>query len=100
MARGPVGAEVVAAVAEVVDALGDRPGAPGVPVGVGVPGMVDRQGVLRFAPHLPAAAGADIGGLLRRRLPGTPVTVENDATLALLAEHQRARRRGWTTSCW
>jgi glucokinase len=55
------------------------------PTGVGVPGMVDRTGTLRFAPNLPGVAGADVAGLLGRAL-GRAVVVENDANLALLAE--------------
>ena len=93
-----VGTDVVDAVAGVVEALADpadgTPPGAAMPVGVGVPGMVDRRGVLRFAPNLPAAAGADVGGLLRRRLGRTAVLVENDATLAVLAEHQLGAARG------
>jgi glucokinase len=43
--------------------------------------------VLRFAPNLPGAAGADFRALLRDPLGREPV-VENDANLALLAELQ------------
>jgi glucokinase len=115
---GPTGDDVAAAVVDVVVALGDR--VPGTgdserrPVGVGVPGMVDRLGGLRFAPNLPGAAGTDFPALiadrLAERLTGrltaplaprhrqrgsvpSPV-VENDANLALWAEHRLGAARG------
>ena len=83
-------AEVVALLEEkVADAGGPRP-----PVGVGVPGMLDRRGVLRFAPNLQGASGADIGSLVSIRLPDTTLVVENDANCAALAEHRRGAARG------
>lgn len=104
--RGMVGAAVADAVAAVVSRLaigasapsGGRPAGggepegvartgPPLPVGVGVPGMVDRRGgILRFSPNLPGAVGADMGGLLGERLPGSAVRVDNDANCAAVAE--------------
>jgi glucokinase len=57
-----------------------------VAVGAGVPGLVDRDGVLRFAPNLPGVVELPVGRLLRdaTRLP---VTVDNDNTCALWGEH-------------
>ncbi|HXX88798.1 MAG TPA: ROK family protein [Acidimicrobiales bacterium] len=55
-------------------------------VGVGLPGLVDDHGVLRFAPNLPAGAGVPVGEQLARRLGGARVVVDNDATCAALAE--------------
>jgi glucokinase len=95
--RGEEGGEVADAVAQVVAALGRETGAgavPELPVGVGAPGMLDRQGVLRFAPNLQGAAGTDIRALVGARLPGTPLVVENDANCAALAEHRRGAARG------
>jgi glucokinase len=57
------------------------------PVGVGAPGMVDRAGVLRYAPNLQAATGADLLSLIAPRLAPAPVVVENDANCAVHAEH-------------
>ncbi len=54
-------------------------------VGVGAPGLVDSDGVLRFAPNLPGGAGLDIAGQLSARL-GLPVVVDNDATCATVGE--------------
>ena len=64
------------------------------PVGVGAPGMVDRDGCLRYAPNLPHADGVDWSGLIGAQLPGRRVVVENDANLAVLAEHRLGAARG------
>ncbi|MDQ3978714.1 MAG: ROK family protein, partial [Actinomycetota bacterium] len=48
----PVGeGAVLSTMAEVVTALSGDVGAPTTALGVGVPGLVDREGVLRFAPN-------------------------------------------------
>jgi glucokinase len=54
-------------------------------VGVGVPGLVDRHGVIRSSPNLPGADHLDIGRSLEDLL-GQAVVVDNDATCALIAE--------------
>jgi glucokinase len=54
-------------------------------VGVGVPGLVTRHGVLRAAPNLDGVADFPISELLSQRL-GSHVYVDNDATCATLAE--------------
>lgn len=90
-----VGAEVADAVAEVVAELGRATGqSGGVPVGVGAPGMVDRRGVLRFAPNLPGAAGADVRSLVAGRLGAAALVVDNDANFAAVAEHRLGAARG------
>ncbi len=63
-------------------------------LGVGVPGLVTRAGVLRAAPNLDGVADFDVSGLLAARL-GFPVTVGNDATCAALAEHTSGAGRGF-----
>lgn len=55
-------------------------------VGLGMPGLVDRDGRLRFAPNLPGVEEVAVGDILRDRV-GLPIVVENDATCALWAEH-------------
>jgi glucokinase len=64
-------------------------------VGVGAPGMVDRRGYLHFAPNLPQAHGLDWSRVVGERLPGRRVVVENDANLAVLAEHRLGAARGY-----
>jgi glucokinase len=109
--RNIVGGHVAAAVAEVVADL-DRalaastptrapaptptraPTPTPAPVGVGAPGMVDRQGRLCFAPNLPQAQGVDWNELIGDRLPGRTVLIENDANFAVLAEHRLGAARG------
>ena len=54
-------------------------------VGVGVPGLVSRHGVLRSAPNLDGVAEFDVAGLLSERLDHH-VHVDNDGTCAAVAE--------------
>jgi glucokinase len=70
------------------------PGAVPPDVGVGVPGLVDDHGVLRFAPNLPVGTGVDVGARLADALGGTRVVVDNDATCAALAEWTVGAARG------
>jgi glucokinase len=79
--------EAIAAVA--LDVEGDAAG-----VGVGVPGLVDRQGVLRFAANLKGVDDFPIGEQLAARL-GVPVRVDNDATCAAWGERQVGAARGY-----
>lgn len=62
-------------------------------VGIGLPGLVDRTGVLRFAPNLPGIAELPVGRLVAEAT-GLPVRVENDATCATWAEHTVGAARG------
>jgi len=59
--------------------------APVLGIGVGSPGMVDRAGVVRFAPHL-GWFDVDLRGALAERF-GVPVHVVNDANGMALAVH-------------
>jgi glucokinase len=63
-------------------------------VGVGVPGLVDRAGVLRFAPNLPGVEDLAIKAELEARL-GVPVRVDNDATCAAWGERQVGAAQGY-----
>lgn len=69
-----------------------------VPVGIGIAGLVDTSGVLRFSPNLATASGADVGNLVTSRLPedfgGTTVRAHNDANCTALAELVLGSARG------
>lgn len=62
-------------------------------VGVGVPGLVTRDGVLRAAPNLIDINDFQVGSLLSDRL-GVQVEVDNDATCATVAEWKCGAARG------
>lgn len=76
----PVGGGIVPFL---VDIVGRFPGVTSV--GVGMPGIVSRDGVVAFAPHLPEVRDMALRDDLGARL-GLPVAVDNDATCAALAE--------------
>lgn len=78
-----------------IDVLVDLAGSLGHEgwLGVGVPGLVTRSGILRAAPNLDGVADFDVRGLLTGRLGGT-VVVDNDATCATVAEWQLGAARG------
>jgi glucokinase len=59
-----------------------------VPIGVGLPGMMRRDGHLAYAPNLQTASGADLGAQLGEALANSSVFCENDANCAALAEHE------------
>ena len=66
-------------------------------IGVGVPGLVDDRGVLRFAPNLPGVVQLDLGALLRDRLASVGVdrvVVENDASCAAWGEGRAGAAAG------
>jgi glucokinase len=86
------GEALLGSVADVVTRL--RPAGTTVSVGVGAPGLVDRDGVLRFAPNLPAIVGLAIRDRLEARLQGAWVRVANDASCAGWAEHLLGAGRG------
>jgi glucokinase len=83
------GDAVVEALAEFAAEL-----APYDTLGVGVPGLVTREGVLRAAPNLIGAAEVQVGPRLREML-GHAVAVDNDATCAILAEWQHGVAKGF-----
>jgi glucokinase len=65
-----------------------------VPVGIGLPGLMRRDGHLAFAPNLQTANGSDLGSLLGISLASSKVFCENDANCAALAEHEWGAGRG------
>ena len=57
-------------------------------IGVGLPGLVDDNGTLRYAPNLPGVAEVPVGELLRSRFGDVRVVVENDASCAGWGERE------------
>lgn len=84
--------QLVAAVIDVVADL-ERETGPAAAIGAGLPGLVDRSGVLRYAPNVPGVVGLDLIAPLAQRF-GVPVAVENDASCAAVAEHRLGAARG------
>ncbi|MEM1334081.1 MAG: ROK family protein [Actinomycetota bacterium] len=80
----PRGDDSLDALIDVLVDLADDLGVDGS-LGVGVPGLVTRDGVLRAAPNLDGVADFAVGPILAERL-GHPVEVDNDATCAAVAE--------------
>lgn len=80
------------AIADVVAELIEQQGSP-AGIGVGIPGLVDHQGVLHYGPNVPGVVKLDIAGVLRSKF-GIPVVAENDASCAALAEHRLGAARG------
>jgi glucokinase len=82
---------------EVIDALVSFSDelAPWDSLGIGVPGLVTYQGVLRAAPNIAGVAELAVGPRVSAAL-GRPVSVDNDATCAALAEWKWGAARGLT----
>jgi len=80
---------ILAAMHDAVEQVHDaRPvGAAVATIGLGLAGLVDRHGVLRFAPNLPSAIDFDPGPSFAERW-SVPVVVDNDANCAAWAEHR------------
>lgn len=84
---------VLRALEDAVRELMAATGAPVDGVGIGLPSLIDADtGVARWTNHL-ELAGAAVADLLAERL-GVPVVVENDANLALVAEHRAGAAAG------
>ncbi len=82
---------LIAAIAEVVGHLmagtGSEPGTDAMPsLGVGVPGLVDDDGTMHFAPNLPAGAGVDFKAGVSAATGIRKIVIDNDATCAALGE--------------
>ena len=90
----PVGSdELLDALAATVDALRSTVGGPPAAVGVGIPGLVDHDGVLHFAPHLPGIVGEPVAARLAERI-GVPVVADNDGNCAALGEQRAGAAEG------
>ena len=90
-ARRPTPKGPEAIIATLVRLAGEL--APFDTLGVGVPGLVTRTGVLRAAPNLVDIAEFEVGPRLTAEL-GIPVEVDNDATCAAASEWRFGAARG------
>jgi glucokinase len=88
----PRGDHSLDALIEVLVELAEAVGHEGS-LGVGVPGLVTRDGVLRAAPNLDGVADFAVAELLSERF-GSEVRVDNDATCATVAEWMLGAGRG------
>ncbi len=88
--------DIIAIVLAAAGAVTAAAGAPAsLPLGVGCPGMVDREGVAHFCPNLHAFDGIDLRHeLASRRQAATTTVVFNDATAACWAEHAIGAGKG------
>lgn len=85
------GGELIEAVEAASSALcGGQPGA----IGIGVPGLVDESGTVRFAPNLLGISGIALLDTLQERFPPASLWVGNDANAACWAEHAIGVARG------
>ena len=91
----PEGGEgLVEALLELSGRLASAAGAGEVAaMGVGVPGLVDRQGTLHLGPHLRHIADLPLSRALTERT-GIPVLVDNDANCHGLGEQRAGAARG------
>jgi glucokinase len=99
IARGPndeAAAEgVIEAIAEVVSKLASAQEA--FALGIGIPGLVDDDGAMHFAPNLPAGVGIDFKERVTEATgSGERVVVDNDATCATVGEWLLGAARGAT----
>ncbi len=88
----PRGADSLNPLLDTLVDLADDLGA-GDRLGIGVPGLVTRRGVLRAAPNLDGVSDFAVGPLLAERR-GHRVDVDNDATCATVAEWLNGAARG------
>src|SRR5258705_1854349 len=89
-AEGPE-AILSATAAVVADRLAAEPSIAAV--GVGLPGLVDLNGVVHYAPNLPGFVGVAARDFLASACP-VPVVVDNDANVAALGEVLHGAGRG------
>lgn len=95
-AQGGAGAATAKVLAEQVATFAQRHRLDPVdlPIGIGMPGMVRRDGRLAFAPNLQTVSGASFPDLLRESLGAERVYMENDGNCAALGEYAWGAGRG------
>jgi glucokinase len=87
------GDALVDALLGLVRELADGRAEPPAALAVGIAGLIDRAGVVRYSPHLPDVVQLPLAERLRDAL-GCPVVVENDVTTTTLAEARIGAGRG------
>ena len=101
-ARQPTPSGEEAILARIVDVahevIGSAAAGEVAAVGVGMPGLVDKRGVLRFAPNLPGVVEVDLRAGLSPKFPDVDLILDNDATCAGVAEWAHGAARGTTDS--
>lgn len=88
------GGTLLNAVGELARRVLEQAGVVVEAVGIGVPGLVDSSGVLRFAPNLASGEGVDFRAGLSSLLGIASVAVDNDATCALVGELSYGAAKG------
>ncbi len=95
LATPPEAAALVERVLDAAAQVMERSPAGYLPLGVGCPGMVDRDGRAQFSPNLHGVDGFDLHSELAAGRPRGSVTlVLNDATAACWAEQELGAARG------
>lgn len=90
----PPAAELVDVLCSLVERVSvGRDSGSDVTVGVGLPGLITPDGVVRASPNLRGARDTPVGPGVRERL-GASVHVENDATMAAFGEWRAGAARG------
>ena len=85
---------IVATLAELAESLIATTG-PVQSVGIGMPGLITRNGVVKASPNLVDVSDFEVGRMLSERLD-RPVEVDNDATCAIAAEWKVGAAKGCT----
>ena len=95
-AQGGAGAATAKVLAAQIATFAQRHGldTATLPVGIGMPGMVRRDGRLAFAPNLQTVSGASFPELLRESIGANLVYMENDGNCAALGEYAWGAGRG------
>ena len=84
----PPVAELVPLLADMFHELGGT-----TALGIGVPGLITPEGVVKASPNMPGAFNVPVGPQLREQL-AIAVHVENDATMAAFGEWKAGAARG------
>ncbi len=64
-------------------------------IGVGLPGLVDKAGMLHYGPNVPGVLSLNMATRLRKQFE-VPAAGHNDGTCAAVAEHKLGAARGYS----